>query len=380
MVESVTLSDFQAHEKRRIDFGDGVTTIVGPSDVGKSAIIRALRWVCQNTPQGTAFVRDGAEGAIARAVVDGHAITRSRLLNGENTYMLDGREFKAFGHTVPDPIADVLKVGDINFQGQHDASFWLSASAGEVSRQLNAIVDLSIIDAALEEVNRRFRAADSLATVRATIAKTAKANRVALEWATDADAELKRVEELDRESIRLGDDRSRLHLISLSISETVEKKRLAQEKLDGITRVGKACAVMLRLKSQRDELAAAVVYGAHRQRIVDDGAPDISQLSAAKEYGMQAKVTGIGLRQLLLEIRTRSRTIDAGAPDIRKLVTAYSDYERIMSDRDDLARRLRRIDTAKELVMSKAVSCETAAYELREATQGMCPVCGKPLE
>lgn len=52
------IQNFQAHKDTTIEF-DRITTIVGPSDIGKSAVLRALKWVAKNEPNGTSFVRDG---------------------------------------------------------------------------------------------------------------------------------------------------------------------------------------------------------------------------------------------------------------------------------------------------------------------------------
>ena len=155
MFELLQIQNFQAHDKLRIEFDKAITCIVGPSDVGKSAIIRALRWICINNPGGDAFVRHGTKGSTVKLVVDGHTITRRRSPGGViNTYHLDDAEYKAFGRGVPEPIEHLLNLGPVCWQGQHDAPYWFSDSAGEVSRQLNAIVDLGIIDETLSNVVR----------------------------------------------------------------------------------------------------------------------------------------------------------------------------------------------------------------------------------
>ena len=43
-IESLSLHNFQCHEHLDIAFDPQLTTIVGPSDVGKTAILRALKW------------------------------------------------------------------------------------------------------------------------------------------------------------------------------------------------------------------------------------------------------------------------------------------------------------------------------------------------
>ena len=169
-IKYAKLEDFQAHEKRLIKFSPNITTIIGASDRGKSAIIRALGWVCLNNFAGAEFVkRDAKQAAVTIKVVErgtAHLITRTRSASGAlNTYECDGDEFKSFGQNVPDGIDSLLRLSPINFQCQHDSPFWFSETAGEVSRQLNAIIDLSVIDSSLSYVAKLVRDKETRLTI-----------------------------------------------------------------------------------------------------------------------------------------------------------------------------------------------------------------------
>jgi hypothetical protein len=159
---SIELEDFQAHQNRLIEFSPTITTIRGRTDAGKSAILRALRWVCQNNMAGDDFVREGTKRATVslRVAHDKKVseIVRSKNLGGaSNTYSLDGEDYKAFGQGIPSDIAALLSLNDINFQSQHDSPFWFAETAGEVSRRLNAVIDLSVIDTTLFNVAAEVR-------------------------------------------------------------------------------------------------------------------------------------------------------------------------------------------------------------------------------
>ena len=52
MIQSLHIKNLQSHKDSHLDFCEGVNVIVGPSDSGKSAILRALRWIVKNRPQG----------------------------------------------------------------------------------------------------------------------------------------------------------------------------------------------------------------------------------------------------------------------------------------------------------------------------------------
>ena len=55
MLIQLVIENFQSHEKTALEFCSGINTIVGSSNSGKSAILRALYWVVYNKPGGFGF-------------------------------------------------------------------------------------------------------------------------------------------------------------------------------------------------------------------------------------------------------------------------------------------------------------------------------------
>lgn len=193
MLQQLTIRNFQKHKKLTIEFDPHITCIVGKSDAGKSAVLRAIRFLCLNKAPST-YLRQGAAQAEVSLTIDKHAIKRSK--GTENTYHLDGQEYKAFGTDVPDTISKLLNLDDLNFQLQHAGSFWLSLSSGQVSRELNSIVDLSEIDASLSVVAAELRQAKSTVSVTETRLTEARERKKALAYAPQLDEELKGIEQL----------------------------------------------------------------------------------------------------------------------------------------------------------------------------------------
>jgi len=104
-------------------------------------------------------------------------------------------ELKAFGNEVPEDVARALNVSDLNFQGQHDSPLWFTETAGEISRRLNDIVDLSQIDSTLSAIDsivreERWRVQES-ETKKAKI----KEEGMKLKWISDAEKEFKSIAE-----------------------------------------------------------------------------------------------------------------------------------------------------------------------------------------
>jgi len=182
MFEKLRIRGFQTHTDLTIEFGQ-ITTIQGPTDAGKSAILRALKWLAVNRPAGDAFRRAGAKSAAVDLRVDGKIISRRK--GKKNTYKLDGKTFAAIGGRVPDEIATLLNIGDTNFAGQFDPPFWLADSPGAVSRNLNAIVDLGIIDDTLSAVAARLRKSAATVEISRERLAAARGEREKLAWVPD---------------------------------------------------------------------------------------------------------------------------------------------------------------------------------------------------
>jgi predicted ATP-dependent endonuclease of OLD family len=152
VIESIQLRNFQCHSRRTIPLGS-VTTIVGPNDVGKSAVIRSLRWVAFNRPTGSSFIRRGQKFAsVTLKLSGGDSVARVR--GKWNGYKVNGERLKAIGTQVPDQVIKTWKVCEANFQFQHDPHFWLTLSPSALNEALNRIVDLNLLDSASRYVRK----------------------------------------------------------------------------------------------------------------------------------------------------------------------------------------------------------------------------------
>lgn len=165
-VSRLALENFQSHVRSELRFSPGLNVIVGPSDQGKTALIRALRWVLYNEPRGTEFVRAGSD--FCRVTVefdDGVQIVRERG-PGVNRYLLreDGRErvFEAVGTGVPPEIAaahgmpflklDADRPVLLNVALQLEAPFLLLESGSLRAKAIGQVTGVHVLDAAIRDV------------------------------------------------------------------------------------------------------------------------------------------------------------------------------------------------------------------------------------
>jgi ABC-type phosphate/phosphonate transport system ATPase subunit len=164
MITDIAIKNFQSHKLTNIHFVPGVNVLVGSSDQGKSAILRALLWAVNNRPTGTDdilshWARDDKgkiiDDMIVKVSTDWGIVTRTRGSNF-NGYTLreDGKtkQFEAINKDVPDDVIKLFRLTDVNIQQQHDAPFLLSASPGDVAKYFNKIVRLDVIDKVLSNV------------------------------------------------------------------------------------------------------------------------------------------------------------------------------------------------------------------------------------
>lgn len=159
MIKQLQIQNFQSHKNTELEFDPGVNIIVGASDSGKTAIIRALRWLIWNRPTGDDFRSNWGGSTSVEVNIDKQKIIRIKDQAG-NDYFLDGTKFSAFKTEVPEEIIKTLNINEINLQRQHDAPFLFSETSGSVAEFFNRIAGLNKIDIGLQNVNKWIREID----------------------------------------------------------------------------------------------------------------------------------------------------------------------------------------------------------------------------
>ena len=151
MIKQLKINNFQSHKDSTLEFDPGVNIIVGSSDSGKTAIIRAFRWLITNRPSGDAFRSNWGGDTLVEIIMENAEIGRYKT-KSDNSYILEESEFKAMGTNVPDEILDALNLNEINLQQQLDSPFLLSNSPGEVAQHFNKVANLEQIDVGIKRL------------------------------------------------------------------------------------------------------------------------------------------------------------------------------------------------------------------------------------
>lgn len=156
MIKELHIKNFQSHKNTSLEFCEGVNAIIGETDSGKSAIIRALRLLVYNKPTGDSYRSNWGGDTLIKAIVKDHIIERIKT-NSKNLFILDDAEFNSYN----EEISSVLNMDEINLQKQLDNPFLLSETSGVVSSHFNRVANLEKIDTALQKANQRVRKINS---------------------------------------------------------------------------------------------------------------------------------------------------------------------------------------------------------------------------
>lgn len=179
----VKIQGFQSIEKVNFTIG-GFTVLVGRSNIGKSAIVRAVQAALTNA-LGTDFVRHGDHCSRrirgtkkCRCQCSVHIQTEGMDLLWEkgdevNRYTYNGEVYSKVGQGIPDFLTkdfSLVKVGDrkqlVQVAEQFEPIFLLNQSGTVVADVLSDVAKLDDINAAMTEVERDRREAVSTLKVR----------------------------------------------------------------------------------------------------------------------------------------------------------------------------------------------------------------------
>ena len=223
MINKININNFQSHKSTELELDKGVNIIIGSSNSGKTAILRALFWLIYNRPSGTSFashwILDNEKlNSFIEIILKKNNFGIHRFKNeNDNSYAkvnnseisgLKRETFKALRSEVPEEIKEVLNLSDVNIQKQMDAPFLLSASAGEVARFFNKIVKLDIIDVMLKNVEsmKRKNKNDILNIENANIELNIKLEKY--NWIGEAEKLVNRLDCLNDKLENYKDDRN----------------------------------------------------------------------------------------------------------------------------------------------------------------------------
>lgn len=252
MIKKIHIENFQCHKDTTIHLHQGLNIFVGLSNHGKTAIVRAIRWVTENRPSGNSFRSNwGGKTKVLLRTNDGVVI---RAKGKSSYYKVGNLVLQAMGQQVPEEVSRLLKWSDVNIQHQMDSHFLLSRSAGEVSRFFNSVINLEVIDRSMSNIN------SMISELRKSLQES-KEERVELRrelFHYDRLPDLQnRVETLKRIALRVSGVEKEITLLESSVKDLEEIEGVI-EKLSECTGLLSSAEPILSLIKKIDSVVSAI--------------------------------------------------------------------------------------------------------------------------
>jgi exonuclease SbcC len=372
MIQEIRLEHFQRHLDRRFILCPGLNVFVGPTDSGKSSVIRAIKWLALHESQD-GIVSHGETSVKVGIKTDQAPIIRFRDRK-KYGYRLGSTEYLACGKEQPIDIKQAHNLTEINFQSQHDSHYLLTLTPGQASKEINKIVSLDAIDTAItwlktkdmrinmeielsqgriEQYTAQLRGFDDLenrlAILRAVEAITIN-NELLYSKSTEISDIVIEVEELNRDVFHLDCD-----------------TKLVEAYLEAVKRLE---------ATKASKQALASILGDHK---ASESLPRLDALVAAVEAQVGLKQRHAALRDMLWEYAALAALIETIYSEIKQslassvcIVTATGSRVTALKESVTDLKELRKQFTT---IGEEIGGVETAIQKLGN----VCPHCGKLL-
>lgn len=412
----LVVENFQSHRLSEVAFSPGLNVITGRSDEGKSALIRALRWLLYNEPSGASFVRRGE--SVTRVAVwfdDGTKIVREREGN-RNRYLLfrpgEGvpQRWEGFGSRVPVEVLQahgmqklLLDEGrevSLNLADQLEAAFLLTEPVTVKAKAIGALTGVHVVDAAIRLAEGERREAERQREIWVREAGEKRERLSAYEGLEEEEEKHREAGRLCREAAEFLSRRERILHLRERVRRLEEERegrererRLALACLSAEDRVGAAeetARKLGRLRELRERWEGLSLEMDKRRRYLEATAR-LGEAARLREEAEEAvrrageiRRTAERWRRLEMEARERERI----AGSLAALPTAMEKLEeagRLGGRAAGIREVLHRYRAWREEVREMEFRAKIGRREEEEALEaylallaraGRCPVCG----
>ena len=344
MIKSLELTNFQSHKQSSLEFDPGVNVIVGASDSGKTAIIRALRWLIWNRPSGDSFRSTWGGNTDVTILIENCLVTRHK--GKIDKYFLEDSEFKAFGKEVPTEITQALNLNEINLQSQLDAPFLLSDSPGEVAKHFNKIAHLDQIDNGLKNVQKWIRDIEQ---------DISSSNKQVIQLTED----LEKFEHLEKFEV------------DVEVLETMESQMISQ-----VNNKRTVKGLYLELKDVENLIS--------EQEKITAAGPLVDTILNWYTEEKQTKQKADELKELVREILgaedelEKENEILGAEEEVNRLLSLFEEQTEKRNRRFVLIKLVEEIQYITEQKISSENRSKRLQTEFNAVFPDICPLCGKP--
>jgi exonuclease SbcC len=398
LFKELSIRNFQSHKDTKIEFENGVNVLVGSSDQGKSAILRAIIWAWSNRPLGTDDIvshwarddKNKIKDAMAVLIcTDTGVVTRRRTADENEYYLTVGskdniktKKFEAVNKEVPEDVIKFFRLTDVNIQQQHDAPFLLSASSSDVAKYFNKIVRLDVIDTVLSNAESERRDTNKKIKETENEKKQLEKQLEDYEWIEQAQALVDKLAKTN-EKINILDDG--WQVIDAEIQDYFIQKNFLKDFPD----VKKAMAVIERiekividydgLKELENDIEKYKKMNRDRKifEMIKSGNDLLCDIDIIIKDNAALNVD-VKLLQKSIDEYTENKKLSEMGFDKKKALQIIFDIEKIKPDYETLRLLNSQIQEYYENQFT-VDNADTIIEDLKKQLPKDCPICGKPL-
>lgn len=257
MINKLVIKNIQSHKDSELIFSPGINCIIGSSNNGKSAILRALNWSIYNRPLGIdnllsnwCYDKKGKQiKEMSVTIQKGDSVLIRKKSKDENCYIINDEKLEAIKTDVPEQTEKFFRLSDTNIQKQMDSPFLLSLGAGEVAKYFNKTVRLDVIDSVLSNAESTRRKTNSkLNEVEETISEYE--NKLGnFDWLETVEKLINKYERIQAKEEKLNDEIEKLEN-SLNCYLELENQ---QKKYESVIKNKKLVEKILKLNETTKE-------------------------------------------------------------------------------------------------------------------------------
>jgi DNA repair ATPase RecN len=151
MFKELIIKNLQCHKELTVTFTKGLNVIIGNTDSGKSAIIRALYLILMNAPRSgeSIFKRTNSKDALVITLTD---FNNNHIIRTKRKYYINDKLIKAFGSDIPKPIQELFPLKPLNWQKQLDQHFLILQTGGNAAKILNTSTGMEEQEELIKEI------------------------------------------------------------------------------------------------------------------------------------------------------------------------------------------------------------------------------------
>jgi len=372
-ITKVRIENFQSHEDTEFDLSPGINLIVGSSEAGKSAILRAINFALHNEPRGDDFVRqERDETRVHLWWNDGCYLCR---IKGENRNAVlikdkDGYEsgFERIGNSLPPEALAVLgnpptddESGPISYADQHQPLFLVTLSASELPKTISRLTGIDDFEDAAELLNKKANSAnrqikDSTKRIESFNEQLKKYNNL--------DNNLSHLEKMEKISMTIDE-----------ISTNVSNANHLKQNFDDLMNMGRRTNAALK------DAEKIAILSEKLSPVKDEIKKLTTSRQLANDYATLVFLEGEATNSLQIsEIMSGKKCVDL-MTESSDIITGISDANKLKNHYDELINRGRAINDGhaiwSETLVNKQDERSQIVVEMRGA--GLwCNVCQRP--